>query len=103
MCAVLKKRICGKKLICCKVVTLNATFPRSEYILITGKVLSPFNKPLANAAITVFSIDGRYTPHKKKYIGVTFSNEHGVYGMSIPRNLEVSYELKAYSYIMDTQ
>lgn len=99
MCAVIKKRICGKKLICCKVVTLNATFPESKYILIMGKVLSPFKKPLPNAAITVFSIDERYTPHRKKYIGLTFSDESGIYGMSVPRNLGVSYELKAYSYI----
>ncbi|MBW6409472.1 carboxypeptidase regulatory-like domain-containing protein [Clostridium weizhouense] len=99
MCASVKKIISGKKIRKCKIINFNVIFPESEYILVTGKVLSPYKNPLANAAITIFSIDKRYCPAKKKYVGITFSDEHGIYGVSIPRNLGISYEFKAYSSI----
>lgn len=99
MCAVMKTRLCGKKLKCCKVVTLNYQLPESKYVLITGKVLSPFKKPLPNAAVVVFSIDENSFPYKKKYIGVTFTDRCGLYGFSVSSLNGVSYELKAYSNI----
>ncbi|NFO15298.1 carboxypeptidase regulatory-like domain-containing protein [Clostridium botulinum] len=99
MCAVVQRVLCGRTLMCCKIVKLDYTFPKEDYVLITGKVLSPDKIPLPNAAIKVFSIDKRYTPAKRKYIGVTFSDEKGVYGISIPRFLGVSYEFKAYGAI----
>ncbi|AOR23409.1 carboxypeptidase regulatory-like domain-containing protein [Clostridium taeniosporum] len=99
MCAVAKEVLCGNEIMFCKVVEIDSVLQKEEYILITGKVLSPDKIPLSNAAIKVFSIDDRYTPAKKKYIGVTFSDEKGRYGISIPRNLNVSYEFKAYGCI----
>ncbi|GAA0076325.1 hypothetical protein UT300005_07030 [Clostridium sp. CTA-5] len=97
----LKKIISGQKLICCEVINMDVTLPKSDYILITGKVISPSKEPLCNAAITVFSIDDRCSPAEKKYVGITFSDEYGNYGVSISRNSEVSYEFKAYGSIYE--
>ncbi|MGN2371286.1 carboxypeptidase regulatory-like domain-containing protein [Clostridium cagae] len=101
MCAVIQEVLCGRKIMCCRLVRVESTFPKEQYILITGKVLSPDKIPLPNAAIKVFSIDKRCTPVKRKYIGVTFSDERGIYEMSIPRFLDISYELKAYGAIYE--
>ncbi|MCS6131958.1 carboxypeptidase regulatory-like domain-containing protein [Clostridium botulinum] len=99
MCAVVQEVLCGRKIMCCKLIKIDSTFPKEKYILITGKVLSPDKIPLQNAAIKVFWIDENYTPAKKHYIGVTFSDEKGIYGISIPRFLDVSYVFKAYGAI----
>ncbi|MDR5585911.1 MULTISPECIES: carboxypeptidase regulatory-like domain-containing protein [Clostridium] len=101
MCAVVREILCGKKLMHCNRVNIDSTFPKNDYILITGKVISPYKVPLPYAAIKVFSIDTRYSPTKKKYVGVTFSDEQGIYGISVPRYLEISYELKAYGAIYE--
>lgn len=104
MCAVSKRVLCGKKLRGHKVVKVCSKFPKEDYILLTGKVLSPEKIPLSNAAIKIMAIDLACFPVRKRYIGVTFTDEKGTYGISIPRFLGISYELKAYAaiYTRDT-
>lgn len=101
MCAVSKRILCGKKLMNHKIVRICSKFPKEDYILLSGKVLSPNKIPLSNAAIKIMAIDFRYIPVRKRYMGVTFTDEKGVYGISIPRFLGVSYELKAYAAIYE--
>lgn len=101
MCAVSKRVLCGKKLREHKIVKICSKFPKEDYILLTGKVLSPKKTPLSNAAIKILAINLNCFPIKKIYVGVTFTDENGVYGISIPRLLGISYELKAYGAIYE--
>lgn len=97
MCAVAKKLLMGCELKNNKTIDLNFHFDNERYFLLTGIVFNPIGEPLPNAALEITLIDGRYNPPIEKHIGITFSQEDGRYGISLPLKLKCSYKITAYS------
>lgn len=96
MTKVVKKAISGEELCKSGIFTLNIKLPKENYVLVTGIVLNPKGEPLPNCAITISKIYKNGKDEKGIYAGLTFCDEKGVYGVSLPVECGVSYEFKAY-------
>lgn len=96
MCANIKRCFSGIELSNCEIFHSNFQLDSEKYILISGKIYSPYGKPLVNAAIMINSIDERFVNSKKRCLGVIFSDNLGEYGVSLLKNPHISYEFKAY-------
>ncbi|MCR8744763.1 hypothetical protein [Romboutsia lituseburensis] len=55
----------------------------------------PNGEPLVGAAIVIYEIDESTYPRKKELIGITFTIEGGVYGISLL--VDKTYSMVAYS------
>jgi hypothetical protein len=77
--------------------TANIYMNQSEYVLVTGKVYSPNKEALKNIAIKINMIDKSTFPPKKEFLGVTFTDEDGVYGISLLWAKNYEYQLIPYS------
>lgn len=90
--------VLGKDLKASPNLDFNFEEKTESYVLVKGEVLSPNKIPLKNAAITVTiiekNIDGEVI---KSFLGVTFTDEKGEYGISLFFKAGISYEFKAYS------
>jgi hypothetical protein len=89
--------ISGCKVICCEILEIDMTLPANPYILLKGIVYSPKGEPLPHAAVEVLQIDKSVYPEEERSIGVTFTNEEGSYGITLPRCEPYDYKLVAYS------
>lgn len=94
--AVIKKVISGSTLSPGEPITINSKFEESEYTLIKGYV-SHNNKPVANAGVIITCIDKKTTPWTENVIGVVFTDENGIYGMSVMVIEKCEYRMDVYS------
>lgn len=97
MCAVARKFLTGCELDNNKIITLNFQFTNEGYFLLRGFVLTPTGEPLPNAALEITLMDRKYNPPRESFIGVTFSQSDGRYGISLPFKLNYYYTIMAYS------
>jgi hypothetical protein len=67
-----------------------------EYIFVTGKVYSPDKEVLPNVAVAITLIDKNTTPPIETFLGVTFSNEEGTYGVSLLWKNNYEYKFVPY-------
>lgn len=80
-----------------RVVYADFCVPSKRFFLLKGMVYTPDKIPLANAAIEIWQ---KYSGCKKeKRLGVTFSDEFGCYGVSLPADRNSEYILLVYSSI----
>ncbi|MGL5312912.1 MAG: hypothetical protein ACRC92_06665 [Peptostreptococcaceae bacterium] len=74
---------------------ISTVLANNKYFFLTGKVYAPDKSLLQNAAIKVYQVDNITNPEKKNFVGITFSDEYGTYGISLL--IGHSYILCAYS------
>lgn len=86
----------GSQLATSGVFSLDITVPDIGLIFLTGTVYGPDLQIVASGAVVVNQYDASYNPPKFLYQSHTFTDENGVYGISMPYTLNSSYELKAY-------
>lgn len=87
--------VSGKKIIENEVLEISTTLSDSKYFLLEGIVYQNDMKPIPNAAIKIFKIDNNTVPPARILIGITFSTENGLYGISLLEGEE--YMLIVYS------
>lgn len=95
--ATIKKIIPGCILYECDIYTLNGIFPIKDRIIIKGTVHFGDKNIVQNAGIIISQFDASYEPPKFLYKSVTFSDEFGKYGISVPWNKNSMYVLQVYS------
>lgn len=95
--ATIKKIITGGVLCECDVYTLNGIFPLKDRIIIEGTVYFDDKNIVSNVGIIISQFDTSYEPPKFLYKSVTFSDEFGKYGISVPWSKNSTYVLKVYS------
>ncbi|MGL5152392.1 MAG: hypothetical protein ACRC7N_17685 [Clostridium sp.] len=94
-----KITITGKELLQYEVVIKDIYMTESpnvlKYVLLKGKVLGLNDEIMKNAAIEIYTIDSL---GNETFVGITFSDEKGEYGISVPCNKEIIfYKIIAYS------
>lgn len=94
--SVIKKVISGSALSCGEPIIINSKFEENEYTLIKGYV-SHDNNPVANAAVIVTCIDKKTIPWTENVLGVVFTDENGIYGMSVRVSEKCEYRMDVYS------
>lgn len=87
--------VSGEEIVNNPVLDVSTTLSESGYFLLTGIVYAPGKQPLPNAAVEIYRIDDVANPKNKELIGVTFTQDDGTYGISLP--VGYSYSLKVYS------
>lgn len=75
--------VSGKKIVEEEIVDISTTLANNKYFFLTGAVYQPNGEPFEGAAIVVYEIDDSVEPKKKEFVGITFSVEGGVYGISL--------------------
>jgi len=76
--------------------TVDVYMDAGEYIFVTGKVYSPDKEILQNVAVAITLIDKNTTPPIETFLGVTFSNEEGTYGVSLLWKNNYEYKIVSY-------
>lgn len=99
MCAAERRFLTGCELYKNIIIELNFYFKNDneKYFLLTGFVFDPIGEPLQNAAVEITLIDKGYNPPIEKHLGITFSQDDGSYGISLPSYPKCSYRITAYS------
>lgn len=97
MCAVARRFLTGCVLDENKTINLNFYFKNEKYFLLTGFVFNPIGEPLPNAALEITLIDKKYDTPREKHIGITFSQDDGSYGISLPSYPKCCYRITVYS------
>lgn len=93
---VIKKIITGSELASGECIFIKSKFEVSEYTLIKGYV-SHNNEPIKNAAVIIICIDKTIEPVRENILGVVFTDENGVYGISIRVRESCEYKIEVYS------
>ena len=76
--------------------TADVYMDAGEYVFVTGKVYSPDNEVLINVAVAITLIDKNINPPIKTFLGVTFSDEEGIYGVSLLWKNNYEYKFVPY-------
>jgi hypothetical protein len=74
----------------------NLYMDKEEYVFVSGIIYSPTKEAIPNAAVSITLIDKSETPPNEIFLGVTFSNQDGVYGVSLPWKLNYEYKFIPY-------
>lgn len=92
----IKKIITGSELASRECIVINCEFESSKYTLIKGYV-SYDNKPVKDAGVIVICVDKSIVPFVENIIGLVFTDENGIYGISIRINEKCEYRMEVYS------
>lgn len=87
-------KFCAKDVQHCTILNADFLINSKNTVFISGFVSGPNGKPLKNCAIAVNSITNNSI---KTFVGVTFTDDTGSYGLALNTNSNFSYELTAYS------
>ena len=93
---VIKKIISGRELELGKYVFIKSQFEESKYTLIKGHVYHK-NEPVENVAVIIICINKTTIPYEEEIIGLVFTDENGIYGLSVRLNNEFEYRIEVYS------
>ncbi|MGL4911902.1 MAG: hypothetical protein ACRC3Y_05645 [Romboutsia sp.] len=87
--------VSGQKIIDEEILDISTTLKNNTHFFLTGVVYSPSGEPIIGAAILVYEIDDSINPKKKEFVGITFTIEGGIYGISLL--IDKTYSMVAYS------
>ncbi|CEH34923.1 hypothetical protein [Romboutsia lituseburensis] len=87
--------VSGKKIIEEQILDISTTLANNKYFFLTGIVYQPNGIPLEGAAIVVYEIYNDGDTENKNLVGITFTVEGGVYGISLL--IDKKYCLVTYS------
>lgn len=93
---VIRKIISGSELERGEYIFIKSKFEESKYTLIKGHVYHR-NEPIKNAAVIIICINKITTPYTEYSIGLVFTDENGVYGLSVRINNGCEYRIEVYS------
>lgn len=91
-------KFCAKDVAHCNILNADFLINSKNTVFISGFVSGPNGEPLKNCAIAVNSISNNSIDNSiKTFVGVTFTDDTGSYGLALNTHSNFSYELTAYS------
>ena len=93
---VIKKIITGRELAASEYLFIESKFKESEYTLIKGYVTHN-NEPIKNAAVIIICVDKTIEPFIENILGLVFTDENGIYGISVKIRNACEYKMEVYS------
>ncbi|MBW6409477.1 hypothetical protein [Clostridium weizhouense] len=80
----------------CNIINKKIIMNKSTDILLIGKVVDQFKKPIINAVIVIREINNNDYPPLIKEFGYLITNIYGEYSVLLPLNPKIDYILDVY-------